>query len=246
MNLHTSLTVFMISLLAFCGGCCCGPPHAGIGACGGVGCCEGGSSSDFDAETAESFPGDGCDNCCEDRCESCCEDPCGDCCGTGKNNFSGVLCGLKPGKKLYKLLRHWKPHRYCGNGCGEKYWCAWLSDPPDYCDPCNQTGHWIGSACCRTNFWKNLLHRPFSHWRCDKYGYCGDDCSAGCCNAGLDDRVYHGYGESDTWTVPPSNESEADDGSDDILPAPVEEAQYSRQASHQIVNHRKQPRHHYR
>lgn len=45
---------------------------------------------------------------------------------------------------LFALFR---PHgAWCDGGCGMRYWGGFLSDPPDYCEPCDRSGNWVGSA----------------------------------------------------------------------------------------------------
>lgn len=97
----------------------------------------------------------GCPTCGPPACEtcgSCGPDPqaccagCGPSCGGGCHRpmcggcGSGHRCG-KHFPVLRKLLRC-----LCDdcNGCGEIYWGPFHSDPPDYCDPCDHCGNWIG------------------------------------------------------------------------------------------------------
>ncbi|MCA9217537.1 MAG: hypothetical protein KDB27_30925 [Planctomycetales bacterium] len=65
---------------------------------------------------------------------------CGSCGGPGvcHNN-----CGLR--NLIYPLL---SPRLACGNGCGEIYWNEWACDPPDCCDPCSNSGCYVGPSVC--------------------------------------------------------------------------------------------------
>ncbi len=101
-----------------CGGPTCGPP-----ACESCGACGPGPEA--------CWP----EACCPDRGPACggsCHGPpCGGC-------GAGSRCGLLRG--ILRCL--------CDdcNGCGEVYWGPFHSDPPDYCDPCDDCGNWIGHA----------------------------------------------------------------------------------------------------
>ena len=52
-------------------------------------------------------------------------------------------CGVK--NLLYPLL---SPRLACGSGCGEIYWNEWACDPPDCCDPCSNSGCYVGPSVC--------------------------------------------------------------------------------------------------
>jgi len=81
----------------------------------------------------------------------------------------------------------------CGSGCGEIYCDEWISDPPDYCDPCDPcTGDWIGPQWCS----------PQSHCLnflafLRGYRYQGDCCQPGSCCGHGHGHVEGGYVEGE-------------------------------------------------
>jgi hypothetical protein len=103
-------------------------------------------------------------NCCLADCGSCGSAACGPC-GTAACEPCGTACG--PGVSSCKFLYgHCGPPREpcivtgvrgvfaafgfhccgCENGCGEKYWGDWCSDPPDCWDPCDCHGNFVGGC----------------------------------------------------------------------------------------------------
>lgn len=75
--------------------------------------------------------------CCLPPQAPCCQAPKASCCG-------GHRCCL---------IDWWRNHcccNCCHEGCSEVYWCEWINDPPDCCDPCDQCyGCWTGpQQCC--------------------------------------------------------------------------------------------------
>ena len=63
--------------------------------------------------------------------------------------------------------------RFCGSGCGEVYLGDWSSDPPDYSDPCDDCGNWLGAGCCVPNWWKNFTYNPLGWFNCCQGCPCG-------------------------------------------------------------------------
>jgi hypothetical protein len=94
-----------------------------------------------------------CDQCGDASCggDCCGETSCDECGGRGcsrcRNHFFS-LWGR--GDCRGRRDRSWAWHGdgcngHCGRmGCGEVYWCDWISSPPECCDPCDDCGNWIG------------------------------------------------------------------------------------------------------
>lgn len=61
---------------------------------------------------------------------------CGACGGCGE-------CGSCMGPRPWGCGR---PARWCGNGCGERYYGEWISDGPSGCDSCDDCGGWVAGG----------------------------------------------------------------------------------------------------
>ena len=90
---------------------------------------------------------------------------CGSCGGCGE-------CGG------YRPWGYGRPMRWCGSGCGERYYGEWLSDGPDCCDGCDDCGGWVGGGgCYRPHPLLNGVKSLFGY----RYGYgCYGDMDWGC------------------------------------------------------------------
>ena len=200
-----TLSALLISLLVQVSGCCCGP---------------------YVGAKPWLSPRVHCDGCDASWSEPVVADGCADCgaggeCGDG--GCSGARCAYDKGP-LSLAHRHWKKSRYFGPGCGEVYWWAWKSDPPDYCDPCDSCGNWVGPTGCRRSFWNNLIHVTFGGFRGHGYGHCRNGCcgEAGCDGATSEIDTYGTYDSDGTevWLGSP-NEAVPEAGPN-ILPHPAE------------------------
>jgi hypothetical protein len=156
----------LCSLLTVGNGCClltglCGP-CAPYGACGPVcdPCCDPcgpacGPVCDPCCDPCGPACGPACDPCC-DPCGPACGpvgDPCCDPCGAPCGDPGCATC-VGPGKPcgpLALLIGLFHCVKYggggCDYGCGEMYCGDWCSEPPDYCDPCDCHGNWVGGGC---------------------------------------------------------------------------------------------------
>jgi hypothetical protein len=69
------------------------------------------------------------------------------------------------------------------------YWSDWKNHPPDYCDPCDDYGNFVGGGSCCRNWWKDLVFDKLAWFRYDCGGcdYGCDRTSGGsrCCGAGV-------------------------------------------------------------
>ena len=215
------------------GGCCCGPRWSN-GAC--------------DVNSLSTSSGYG--GCCDD------DGGCGPSCGAGgcgaASNCAGGGCvsaGRKPGPIAW-LQGRWSIHksrRWKGSSCDDVYLCAWKSDPPDYCDPCDRGGQWTGPACCQSNCWKDLLYRPLSRlsckagelqssWAgsyavtcgcetaCDSSAGCSDCGDGGCASGGCDGPLEDVTDSPPTEEVRYWNEYRTDDAYPEADPAEILQA----------------------
>jgi hypothetical protein len=102
-------------------------------------------------------PGTVCDPCVDPCLEPCgveaCE--CGTCgpvpvvrpCGPGLLAVAGHVVAA-PVRWVHGIFTH---GTYPGCGCGEVYYGDYVNHPPDFCDPCDQCGNYIGpGAVCDT------------------------------------------------------------------------------------------------
>jgi hypothetical protein len=133
-----------------CGPGCCDP--CGPGCCDpcGPGCCDSCGPGCCDP----CGPGC-CDPCGPGCCDPCCDPcgvPCGDpCCGS----CAGPCAPCAPCGPLGCVIGVLDCVKYgacgcgygCEAGCGDVYCGDWISSPPDYCDPCDCHGNWIGPGC---------------------------------------------------------------------------------------------------
>jgi hypothetical protein len=93
-----------------------------------------------------------CDACCETECGRPCCPPCGRscgaCCDSGCDPCGDGCCEhcwhQGPISFLFALFT---PCRWCGPGCGERYWGDFYGDPPDCWDPCDCHGNYTGGGC---------------------------------------------------------------------------------------------------
>jgi hypothetical protein len=110
----------------------------------------------------------GCSACCDNCCAPTCrcppwylnrqEDNCGDCgypcrwpfgqrCDPCCNPCRPMTCHDRtycgPLTPLFALFYR---DAWCGRSCGERYWGDFYSDPPDWCDPCDRCGNYVGGG----------------------------------------------------------------------------------------------------
>lgn len=124
---------------------------------------------------------------------------CGDC-----GDCGGKCAGYKPGHPLGNLLG-------CTSGCGEVYWGEWMSDPPDYCDPCDDHGNWGGYGCCGYGCGFPILQHVFGSLHAALSGQCAGTCGAcdSCAYAGspvagtyYDEAYVSGYPAGQVYAAP--------------------------------------------
>ena len=154
-------------------GCCCGPSGGWGGSSGygdyGIGGSHcGGAYLDGPGVTSD---------CGSSSCGGDAGCGCGSSCGCG-----GPL----------DWIFSWKncADKFCGAGCGDVYWSDWKNHPPDYCDPCDDCGNFVGCGSCGChNWWKDLVFDKLAWFRCDCGGCdCVCDRTGGgssCCGAGV-------------------------------------------------------------
>ena len=206
-------------LLLNLSGCCCGPSwrlgnclssfchHASHGSCRGGGgcgdCCDQTGGDNYSDANYES------DSSIEDESHSATayseqedgeqEDGEQEDGGSSEREPSPASYGstsCKPGPVGW-LRNEWSSRRWNGPRCDDVYVCSWISDPPEYCDPCNRCGHWTGAQCCPTNCWKDLFYKPLSRLSCKAArdsGGPGCGCASGCTDdTGVDENEgdYH-------------------------------------------------------
>jgi len=180
-------------LITLCG-CRCGP-KMGFGGCGLASMCNGCGQASCCSDSSGTSCGGGCGpaaGCgaacggseCGPSCGGGCATPCsagGSGCAAASSACSGCVATGKM-RPMAWLHRRWSTRssrRWKGSGCGDVYMCAWKSDPPDYCDPCDRCGQWTEPACCQSNCWKDLMVRPLNRLSCKSGGCQGvATCSA--------------------------------------------------------------------
>lgn len=114
----------------------------------------------------------------------CCLDSMFACGGGGKiiaddcDACAGVGC-----RRCFRPLERIREAR-CSRGCGEVYKGEWRSDPPDWLDPCDDCGNWIGR---RPWCPPGLLARFRNLWGRQDRTYRGP-----CCDSCGDKVVYDG------------------------------------------------------
>jgi len=71
----------------------------------------------------------------------------GECCDAWGAASCGYRTGLVRGPLSFVFaLFTAGSYPGCYGGCGERYWGDWYSDPPDWCDPCDQQGNFNGGG----------------------------------------------------------------------------------------------------
>jgi hypothetical protein len=122
-----ALSIVAVGLLAIANGCCLpGGPLCGMP--------QGCLTRPDKFVTSQCCDGAGCNECAPAKCGPA------DCDGDGCGRFECCLF-RNMGQRFRSALS-------CGSGCGDIYWNAWYSDPPDKCDPCGCHGDYIGPQVC--------------------------------------------------------------------------------------------------